>query len=110
MKVLAVGVAIAADDRAVRNAASFVDDRVRDMAAASDLDLGKHDRATHLRALVDEHAEEQHRLADDGARYDAAAGDHRVDREAAAVVLVQDELRARYLLLIRPDRPRLVVE
>src|SRR6187549_3367237 len=51
MKVLTIGLVVAADDGAVRNAAAFVDDRVRDVATAADLDLRQHDRAAHFRAL-----------------------------------------------------------
>ena len=62
-----------------------------DLAAeVADLDLGQHDGTAHFGALVHEHAEEQHRLANDGTGHDAAAGDHRVDREATPALLVED--------------------
>jgi hypothetical protein len=45
-----------------------------------------------------------------GAGDDAAAGDHGVHGHAATLVVVEDELGRRQLLLIGPDGPVVVVE
>ena len=43
-------------------------------------------------------------------RYDAASGDHGVDRHAAPAVLIQHEFRGRMLRLVGPYRPLMIVD
>src|SRR4051812_23792316 len=86
---------VVTDARVRRQLAVLVDDGVPDLAVRPNVDVGQHDRPLDVGALLDPHSREQQRLADGGTRDDGAARHERVDRDAAAAVLVEHEFRGR---------------
>ena len=68
---------------------------------AADIDLGQDHRLVGPRVGIDPDAGKQQRALDMSARHDAAARDHRIDRDTAAVLVVEDKLGRRQLFLQR---------
>src|SRR5215472_15435404 len=83
-----------------RNATAAVDDGLVEARVASDLNLGEQHRLAGSRIRVNPAIGEQQREPDRGARNDAAARNHRIDRHAAAILVVEHKFCRRELLLL----------
>ncbi len=92
------------------DAAIAVDDGLADGAVTAYVHVREDHGVLHRRIGIDPDIGEQERVAHHGPGDDAPARDHGVHRHAAAVVVVEDELGGRKLLLVGPHGPLLVVE
>src|SRR5258706_564455 len=101
---------IDADREPRRQLAMLVDDRVLHPRALSDLHVGEAHRILDGAITVQTHVGREERASHRRAAHDAAAGYDRVDRHAATVLVVEDELGGWELSLRRPHGPRGIVE
>ncbi len=108
-KALLVRFGIVADFHIVRNAAILVQNATPDLRSAADRDAWQQYGIVDGAAVFDANVARQQRLRDIGARDDAAARDHRIDRHPAPTLFVEHEFRGRLLRLVGPDRPLMVV-
>src|SRR6185312_1071900 len=110
MSVPAVFFEVIADRGIRRHLYVLIEDGAANLRSAADVAVVEDDGILDERTGMYAHASSQHRIAHPSAGEDRSAGDDRVDGLAAALVLIEGELRGRVGIAVGPQRPLAVIE